>query len=66
MPFVRIDMLGGRTPEAKAALVREVTEAVARNTGSDPGHIQVLLTEHEAGHWSLGGRMLSDVLKART
>ena len=63
MPFVRIEMLSGRTDEAKRALVREVTDAVARNTGSDPAHIQVLLTEHGADSWSLGGAMLSEVLK---
>ena len=63
MPFVKIEMLSGRSDEAKRALVRDVTEAVARNTGSDPGHIQVLLLEHAPGNWSLGGAMLSEVLK---
>lgn len=60
MPFVRLEMLTGRSQAIKAALVRDLTEVVARHSGSDPEHVQVLIVEHPAQNWALAGRMLAD------
>ncbi|MGX7419805.1 2-hydroxymuconate tautomerase [Carnobacterium gallinarum] len=45
MPFVHIEMLTGRTPEQKQQLVKEVTEAVVRNTGAPSEKIHVIIRE---------------------
>lgn len=58
MPIVHVHLLGGRSPEEKAALTKELTAAVERTIGSDPSRIQVLVTEYDGGHWTLGGAPL--------
>jgi 4-oxalocrotonate tautomerase len=64
MPFVRLEMLTGRSQAVKAALVRDLTEVVARHAGSDPAHIQVLIVEHAPQNWALAGQMLSQSREA--
>ncbi len=59
MPFLQVHLLAGRPEATKGALVRELTEAVARTLGSDPDRIQVLLTEYADGEWNVAGKPLS-------
>lgn len=49
MPFVRIELLEGRTLEQKTALVQEVTEVVAKHTNASKDSIFVILNELEKG-----------------
>ncbi len=60
MPFVRLEMLNGRSQSVKSALVRDLTEVVARHSGATPDHIQVLIVEHAPQNWALAGQMLAD------
>jgi phenylpyruvate tautomerase PptA (4-oxalocrotonate tautomerase family) len=41
------------------ALARELTSAVQRVLGSQPDRIHVILSEHAAGEWIVGGQPLS-------
>jgi 4-oxalocrotonate tautomerase len=47
-------MLSGRTPEQKAALIRELAEGAVRALGVSEQSIRVLLTEVEPAHWGVG------------
>ncbi len=59
MPIVRIDLLVGRTPERKAALIREVTEAVVAALDVQREQVRVLLNEVPPEHWAVGGRSIA-------
>ena len=43
MPFIHIELVEGRTAEQKANLVKEVTEAVVKNTGASKESVHVIL-----------------------
>jgi 4-oxalocrotonate tautomerase len=60
MPIITISLVEGRTAERKAALLREVTEAVARVLEAPRESIRVLLAEIPATHWAVGGVALSE------
>lgn len=66
MPIVSIHMRKGRTADAKKALLRNVTDAVAQSIGADPGKIRVLIHEVDDSHWSVGGISYEDQAKHGT
>jgi 4-oxalocrotonate tautomerase len=48
-------MIQGRPAQAKRDMMREVTEAIVRTTGSPRESIRVILREVPGWHWSVGG-----------
>ena len=61
MPIVRIDVLTGRTPERKAALMSQVTEAVVAALDVRHEQVRVLLNEVPPEHWAVGGRSITQL-----
>ncbi len=59
MPIVHIDLLAGRPPEMKAALLRRVTDAVSEALGVRPEQVRVLISEYPAEHWAVGGEAIA-------
>lgn len=59
MPIVQVHLMEGRSSEVKMVLARELTSAVERVLGSRPDRIHVVLTEHAAGQWMVGGEPLT-------
>jgi 4-oxalocrotonate tautomerase len=59
MPLIQVHHTPGKTPEQKAALVRELTDAYSRVLGNKPESIWVTLTEVPADSWSVGGETLA-------
>jgi len=57
MPMIRVEMYPGRTPEQKANLVREVTDAFVRTCGGNPGGVWVVINEVPREHWGVGGEL---------
>lgn len=55
MPIVRVELLEGRSAEAKAALIRRITEAVVETLGSQPDQVRVLLHELPPENWGVAG-----------
>jgi 4-oxalocrotonate tautomerase len=55
MPIVQVQLVEGRAPEAKRALIAELTYAVVRTIGAPKPSIRVILTEVPAEHWGIGG-----------
>lgn len=64
MPIIRIEMLEGRSPEKKAALIRRVTEAVVETLGVEAEQVRVLLYDIPHEHWGVGGRSKAESEKA--
>ena len=62
MPTLKVELLTGRTPEQKAALARELTEACVRVLGSQPGSVDVLFFDIEPQNWATGGELWSHKL----
>ena len=60
MPTIRVEMLQGRTPEQKTALVKALTQAVVDSLGSKPESVDVLLYDIEREHWATGGVQWSE------
>ncbi|MDT1958618.1 4-oxalocrotonate tautomerase [Carnobacterium divergens] len=55
MPFVHIELIEGRSKEQKENLVKEVTEAVVRNTGAAGENVHVILQEMKASDYAKNG-----------
>jgi 4-oxalocrotonate tautomerase len=60
MPTIRVEMLAGRTPEQKTALVKALTQAVVDSLGSKPESVDVLLYDIQREHWATGGVQWSE------
>jgi 4-oxalocrotonate tautomerase len=55
MPIINVALLEGRSTEAKAALIRRLTDAAVEAIGAPPETVRVLLTEVPPEHWGTGG-----------
>lgn len=60
MPIVHIDLIPGRSQEQLKNLVKDVTDAVSKNTGAPAEHIHVILSEMQKNRYSVGGVLKSD------
>lgn len=60
MPTIRIEMIAGRTPEQKRALVKGVTECFTAHCGGTPASVQVVISEFGKDQWAIGGELISD------
>ncbi|SEL11730.1 4-oxalocrotonate tautomerase [Carnobacterium iners] len=59
MPFVHIELVAGRTVEQKINLVKEVTEAVVKNTDAPSEKVHVILNEMQPENYAVNGELLS-------
>ncbi|KRL04212.1 2-hydroxymuconate tautomerase [Liquorilactobacillus oeni] len=60
MPLVHIELIAGRSQEQLKQLVKDVTEAVTKNTGAPAEHVHVVLNEMKKNRYSVGGVLKSD------
>ena len=60
MPTIRVELLEGRTPEQKTALVKALTQAVVESLGSKPETVDVLLFDIPRQNWATGGVQWSE------
>ncbi len=61
MPIVQIEILKGRQPEQKRAMVKEVTEVISRTLGCKTEAVQIIIREMEKEHYATGGTLYSDI-----
>lgn len=50
MPFIRIELLEGRSNEQKQALVTDITQAVVKHTGAAKESVFVIIDELKKGN----------------
>jgi len=60
MPVIRVEMFKGRTPEQKADMVREVTDAFVRTAGGTPESVHIVITDVEKSDWAVAGKLASE------
>jgi len=60
MPTIRVEMFEGRSPQEKAALAKEITEACVRVLGVGPGSVDLLFFDVARHDWATGGVPWSD------
>ncbi len=65
MPIVRVSMAEGRSKDQKAALARDITEALVRNCGGHAEHVYVLFEDVDKDDWLVGGETITDRMKKR-
>ena len=52
MPTLRVELFEGRSPEQKAELARELTQACVRAIGSKPESVEVLFYDIARHDWA--------------
>lgn len=55
MPIINVALLQGRSTEAKAALIRRLTDATVETLGVPRDAVRVLLNEVPPEHWGAAG-----------
>lgn len=55
MPIVSIELIEGRTQEQKEGLIKDVTEAVAKNANVPKERVHVIIREMKHGNYAVGG-----------
>jgi 4-oxalocrotonate tautomerase len=55
VPLIEVTMIEGRSPEAKRALMKRLTDAAEETIGAPRQSIRVVLREVPAAHWAVGG-----------
>jgi 4-oxalocrotonate tautomerase len=60
MPTIRVELFEGRSPQQKAALAKELTEACVRVLGSSASGVDVLFYDIAKHDWATGGVLWSD------
>ena len=57
MPTLRVELFAGRTPEQKAQLATELTEACVRVLGGEPAGVDVVFYDIERHNWATAGKL---------
>lgn len=58
MPYVKIELLKGRTREQKEAVADAVTKALVTLAASRAEDVHVVFTDVEKSDWAIAGRLL--------
>lgn len=59
MPTLRVELFAGRTPEQKAALAKELTDACVRVLGGSADGVDVIFADVARHDWATGGVLWS-------
>lgn len=65
MPIVHIDLMTGRSDEAIAAMMREVSEAIARTLEAPVDSVRVIVNQMQPTEYAIGGRPWPQVVEER-
>lgn len=60
MPFIRVELFEGRTPEQKKAFVKAVTQAAVETLGTKPEAVDVVLYDIKKSEWATAGELWSE------
>lgn len=55
MPIANLQIIQGREPRIKEALIRAVTAAIVETLNVNAASVRVILAEVPAEHWGIGG-----------
>lgn len=60
MPVVRVSWFEGKDIPTKQAVAAEITESIARNTGTDPKYIYVIFEDVAPSNWAGEGQLFGE------
>jgi len=60
MPYVKIELLKGRSVEQKARIAQAVTDALVEHGGASASSVFVVFDDVERHDWAVGGTLLSE------
>jgi len=60
MPLVTIKIIEGRTKEQKRGMIKDVTDAIAKNVGCPPAAVHIDIQEMNADNYAQGGKLFSE------
>jgi 4-oxalocrotonate tautomerase len=60
MPTIRVELFEGRTPQQKAALAKELTDACVRVLGGSGDAVDVIFCDVARQDWATGGVLWSE------
>ncbi|WP_240077991.1 2-hydroxymuconate tautomerase [Enterococcus gallinarum] len=55
MPFIHVELVEGRSQEQLTNMMKEITEAVHKNTGAPKEHIHVIINEMKKEQYAVNG-----------
>lgn len=55
MPFIHVELVEGRSQEQLTNMMKEITEAVHKNTGAPKEHIHVIINEMKQRTYAVNG-----------
>lgn len=58
MPFVHVELMEGRTAKQKEGLIKDITEAVAKNADVPKERIHVIIHDMKHGEYGRGGEIV--------
>mgnify|MGYP001362358738 CR=1 FL=1 len=64
MPYVRVEMLQGRTEAQKAAIAQAITDALVAHAKATPQSVFVVFDDVPAENWAIGGTLISQRAKS--
>ncbi|WEG72989.1 2-hydroxymuconate tautomerase [Vagococcus intermedius] len=59
MPIVTVQLMEGRTPEQKAAMIKEITEAIVKTTGAKRENVSIIVNDMKKENYGLAGKSLA-------
>lgn len=57
MPVVRLSWFAGKSAEQKAKVAADITDSIARHTGTDPGYVYVVFEDVSPADWAVAGKL---------
>lgn len=60
MPVINLQMMSGRSQDAKREIVRALTDALCKSAEVTPEMVSIVVTEVEPHHWARAGVFVSD------
>jgi 4-oxalocrotonate tautomerase len=60
MPWVKIDLTEGRTPEQKQAAAQAITDAMVKHCGCPPESVSIVFNDVSNENWAFGGLLASN------
>ena len=65
MPYVNVQITKGATRDQKAALVKDITDALVRKLGKKPEHTHIVIQEIAEEDWGFSGMLTDDWKKLK-
>ena len=66
MPTLHVELFEGRTPQQKAALAKELTDACVRVLGGSSDAVDVIFCDVSRHDWATGGVLWSEKAPPKT